>query len=253
MKTHHIIALIPARSGSIGIKDKSIQEINGHPLLAYSIAAAQQSKKIDRIIVSTDSPYYAEIARFYGAEVPFLRPKRLATQSSRDFDFIKHAIDFLKQNGQKFPDFIVQLRPTSPLRPVGLIDKSIAHFLKHPQADSLRSIVESSQTPYKMWLKDRSVLKPIIQDRSIFEAYNSPRQELPRTYYQAGSVDIIKTKTVLKGTISGKKIAFFEIEKSDYCDIDNKDDLMKAEFLLKQKKYITPTEDFSKFRRESAT
>ena len=108
-----IYALIPARSGSQSIKHKNISKIHGHPLLAYSIAAARLCPEIDRVFVSTDSKIYSKVAEDYGAECPFLRPKEFAEDNSTDLEFFKHFIDWCRAASLKVPSAIVHLRPTT--------------------------------------------------------------------------------------------------------------------------------------------
>ena len=141
------LALIPARAGSKSIPNKNIQPFHGHPLLAYSIAAAQQADSVSRVIVSTDSEEIAAIAREYGAETPFLRPTEFAQDDTEDFPVFEHALNWLAENEDYHPDIVVQLRPTSPVRPSGLIDQAIATLLDHRDADSLRGVVLAGQNP----------------------------------------------------------------------------------------------------------
>ncbi len=113
---NNVIAIIPARSGSKSVTDKNIKLLSGHPLIAYSIVAAKLSKEIKRVVVSTDSEEYAEIAKKYGAEVPFIRPEIYSKDSSTDRDFFIHAMNWFKDNENTLPEYWVQLRPTTPLR-----------------------------------------------------------------------------------------------------------------------------------------
>jgi len=110
-----IIALIPARSGSKRVKGKNIKSLNGHPLMAYTISAAIESKVFTDIIVSTDSEEYAEIAKYYGASVPFLRPSEYASENSPDIEWVSFTLQRLKQMGKNYSHFSI-LRPTSPFR-----------------------------------------------------------------------------------------------------------------------------------------
>ena len=125
-----IIAIIPARSGSKSLVDKNIKLLSGHPLIAYSIAAARLSREIDRVIVSTNSEKYADIARKYGAEVPFIRPDRYSTDVPTDRDFLIHAMKWFKENEDNVPEYWVHLRPTTPLRIPEIIDDAINIIMK---------------------------------------------------------------------------------------------------------------------------
>ena len=129
----NIFSIIPARSGSKGIPGKNIKLLNGIPLIAFSIQASLKSENISRTIVSTDSEEIANIARKFGAEVPFLRPSAISGDNSTDFEFFIHAIEWFKTNEGKIPDYFVHLRPTTPLREPNVIDKAINYFINHPE------------------------------------------------------------------------------------------------------------------------
>ena len=220
-----ILAIIPARSGSKSVPHKNIKSINGKPLMAHSIKHALDSKNINRVIVSTDSEYYAEIAKSYGAEVPFLRPKDISDDLSNDIDFFKHALENLKTNENYEPDILVQLRPTHPIRNVAEIDEMIEMLSSDIETDSVRSVQKNeSHTPYKMWkISSENRLIPIIEDKVIKEAYNEPRQNLPVIYFQNGSVDVIRTKTITeKNSLSGDKILGYIMDHE--FDIDTMED-----------------------------
>ena len=118
-------AIIPARSGSKSIKDKNLALLGGYPLIAYSIALAKITPGVDRVIVSTDSLEYAKIAEKYGAEVPFLRPKELSQDTSTDYDFMSHAVNWYNDNTNDNPEFWIHLRPTTPLREIDVIEKAM--------------------------------------------------------------------------------------------------------------------------------
>lgn len=146
-----VLAVIPARGGSKGIPRKNIKKLAGHPLIAYSIAAGLNSSLVTRTIVSTDDQEIAEVAKQYGADVPFLRPEEFARDESRDLPVFQHVLSWLKQNESYQPEIVVQLRPTSPFRSETLVDEAVRILLDHPDADSVRGIVPSKQNPYKMW------------------------------------------------------------------------------------------------------
>jgi N-acylneuraminate cytidylyltransferase len=135
-----VLAIIPARGSSRGIPKKNIKDLCGHPLLAYSVTAAVQSEKVTRVICSTDDEEIAEIANEYGAEIPFLRPNRFAQDKSQDIELFIHALEWFKSNENYCPDYVVQLRPTSPVRLEGVVDKAISELEKNTEFDSIRSI-----------------------------------------------------------------------------------------------------------------
>ena len=160
-----LIALIPARSGSERIKNKNILNFFGHPLLAYSIKSAIKSKIFDKVLLSTDSQKYANIAKKYGAEVPFLRPKKISKSTSNDFEWISYTLKKLEKNNEKFTHFFI-LRPTNPLRSYLTIRKAWNLF-KKKSPDSLRAVERVKQHPGKMWIKDRNLIKPLFQPSSL--------------------------------------------------------------------------------------
>ena len=152
-----ILSIIPARSGSKSLPDKNILDLNGKPVLAWSIEQAQQSKFASnmRIVVSTDSEKYANIARQYGAEAPFLRPSELSGDLSTDIEFLSHALEWFEKNDKYVPDIILQLRPTSPTRKVQDIDYCLTTFINNIETyDSLRSVIRVEKSPYKMYTTD---------------------------------------------------------------------------------------------------
>ena len=212
-KTIEILSIIPARSGSKGLPNKNILPLLGHPLIAYSIKASLESDMITRTIVSTDSINIADIAMEYGAEIPFLRPAKIAQDLSTDFEVFDHALDWLNINQGYQPDFVVQLRPTSPIRKVKIIDSCIQKFITS-KADSLRVITPSPVTPYKMWsIEDDNNMRPLLSIKGVKEPYNQPRQLLPETYWQVGFIDVIRLATIVeKKSMSGDLILPYIIE-----------------------------------------
>ncbi len=226
-----IYALIPARAGSKGIKNKNIIDFRGKPLMAHSILQGLGSKYVSGVYVSTDSPEYAEIARRYGARVPFLRPAEISGDMATDYEVFEHFVRHLSESGERVPDILVQLRPTYPTRTVEDLDKAIELFLEHyDEADSLRSVIEAPETPYKMWKKDGIFLKPLLQVPGISEPYNSPRQALPRVYFQNACIDMVRTDCLVrKRSMTGDRILMFEMAKTEIHDIDKPEDLKKIE------------------------
>lgn len=234
MEKKHIVAIIPARGGSKSIPRKNIKFLNGIPLLAYSIAAAERSKLIDRIIVSTDDEVIAELAREWGAEVPFLRPKELAADTTTDFPVMEHAVRWLEFNEDYRADIVVQLRPTSPLRPPGLVDEAIQQLLQNPNADSVRAVTPSGENPYKMWEIEDGLMQPLLHT-SLHEAYNMPRQELPATYWQTGHVEAIRFKTIVKKqSLTGDMILPCIVPHEYAVDLDNLQQWAFAEYLFEK-------------------
>lgn len=227
-----IIVVIPARGGSKSIPGKNIKLFNGHPLIAYSIAAGLKAKMVGRVIVSTDDPRIAAVARYYGAEIPFLRPPELARDETPDFPVYAHVLKWLDKTQGYRPDIIVQLRPTSPLRPSKCVDEAIRILLNNPRADSVRGVIPAEQSPYKMWHSRRGFLTPLIKS-GIREAYNAPRQKLPVVFWQSGHIDAIRFSTIVKKhSLSGKFIAPLYIDPVYASDLDTLKDWEFAEWTL---------------------
>jgi N-acylneuraminate cytidylyltransferase len=222
-----ILALIPARGGSKGIPRKNIRNFAGYPLIAWSIAAAKQSELVTRIIVSTDDEEIATVAREYGAEAPFLRPAELAQDKTTDLPVFEHAIQWLAENEDYHPGIMVQLRPTSPIRPEGLLDHAIRILLEHMDADCVRGVVPAGQNPFKMWRFDseNTPMKPLLSVDGIAEPYNAPRQILPPVYWQTGHIDAIRMSTIQqKHSLTGDVIYPLVIDARYTVDIDNLSD-----------------------------
>lgn len=230
-----ILAIIPARGGSKGIPRKNIRDFAGYPLIAYSIKAATSSQWVTRTIVSTDDAEIAEIAQAFGAEIPFLRPAAIAEDSTLDLPVYQHALQTLQESEGYQPDLVVQLRPTSPIRPLNLVDQAIELILANPQADSVRGVVPSGQNPYKMWKVDSSsgFMQGLLAVDGITEPYNAPRQRLPQTFWQTGHIDVIRPEVILKQhSMSGKNILPLFIDPDYTVDIDKPSDWQKAEWLV---------------------
>lgn len=228
----NILCIIPARSGSKGIKHKNIMDFNGFPMLYWSIKQAQESKYAStmRIILSTDSEKYRQIGLKYGAEAPFLRPKEISEDLSTDFECIEHCLNYLATENYK-PDFILQLRPTYPTRKVEIIDDCIEKFINNREEfDSLRTVIPMEKSPYKMYRIEKNVLNPLFKsvdfnNQTIVEPYNHCRQNLPDVYLHNGYIDILNTEIVKNNTISGVKIFPYVMSKDEIHDIDNLKDL----------------------------
>lgn len=238
-KNKNIIALIPARGGSKSIPKKNIMDLGGHALLAYSIAAARLSKFISRVIVSTDSQEIAQISRFYGAEVPFMRPKRYATDNARDIGLVKHAIRWLKRNEGFYPDYLVFLRPTTPLRDVKVVDQAILEIIKDKKATALRSGHKFESSAYKLFRKRAGYAEFFGKEdfKQGQEYQDLPRQKLPATYKTNGYVDVLLPKFIERsGKLHGQKIRAFITDET--ADIDTLRDASFAREILNSKEYV---------------
>jgi len=230
-----ILALIPARGGSKGIPHKNIRNFAGYPLIAWSIAAAKQSELVTRVIVSTDDEEIAAVARECGAETPFLRPAEFAQDKSTDLPVFEHALKWLEETESYKPEIVIQLRPTSPIRPRGMIDDAINILINHKDADCVRGVVPAAQNPHKMWRFDESnkPMKPLLTVEGIVEPYNAPRQILPPIYWQTGHIDAIRVSTIAeKHSLTGDVIYPLMIDPRYTVDIDTLPDWAKYEALV---------------------
>lgn len=230
-----VLAVIPARGGSKGIPRKNIREFAGYPLIAYSIAAGLKAETVTRVIVSTDDEEIAAVARAWGAETPFLRPAEFAQDNTTDLPVFQHALKWLAENENYRPDVIVQLRPTSPVRPVGLVDEAVRSLLAHPEADSVRGVVPAGQNPHKMWRIDpqSGYMKNLLDVPGLPEPYNAPRQVLPPVYWQTGHIDVIRPRAILEmDSMSGRIILPVMIDPRYTVDIDTPADWQRYEWLV---------------------
>lgn len=233
MKPKHVLAIIPARGGSKSIPRKNVRLFAGHPLLAFSVAAALQAHSVTRTIISTDEEEMAQIAREMGAEAPFLRPAEFAQDNTLDLPVFEHALQWLAKHEGYKPDIVVQLRPTSPLRPRGLVDEAVQLLLKNPKADSARGVVPSGQNPHKMWRVDADgIMQPLLKVKGIQEPYNAPRQQLPATYWQTGHIDAVRSSVILKKhSMSGEVVLPVMVDPRYTVDIDTMNDWQRGEWL----------------------
>jgi CMP-N,N'-diacetyllegionaminic acid synthase len=235
-----VLAIVPARGGSKGLPNKNILPLSGHPLIAYSIKAGLDAQLVTRVLVSTDSETIASVSRSYGAEVPFLRPAELAGDLSRDLEVFQHALHWLDEHEGYRPDLVIQLRPTSPVRPAGLIDEAIRK-LSDSDADSLRIVTPSPITPYKMWFADdeNDIMRPLLTLNDIPEPFNEPRQNLPQTYWQIGTLDVIRPQVITEqNSMSGKRILPFIVGNELAVDIDDIQSFRKAEDVIAGGNYV---------------
>lgn len=228
-----VLAFIPARSGSKGIPRKNLIPLAGKPLLAWSIEQALATSQVTRTIVSTDDQKIAAVAREYGAEVPFLRPKKYADDLSPDIDTFRHAINWLDENEGYHPALIVHLRPTGPVRETWRIEEAIKLIHDHPEADALRSVAPALQTPFKMWRIDGiGFMQPVLSLDGLPDCQSRPRQQLPMIYWQNGYVDIIRPRCVLQHeSMWGRKVLPYIIEEP-VLELDYPEDIARVEQAL---------------------
>lgn len=226
-----VLALVPARGGSKSIPRKNVRRVNGKPLVAWSIEHGLASRRISRVVCTTDDDEIAEVARAYGAEVPFRRPAEISGDLSVDFEFHLHALEWLKEHEGYVPDLVVHLRPTHPIRKPETLDRAIEALAGRPDADSLRAVRRAVFTPYKMWrVAAEGLLAPLLSLEEVLEPYNMPRDILPPVLQQDGYVDITRPRTVFEQrSTTGRRILAFPVDEEPVIDIDYESDLADAE------------------------
>lgn len=223
----NILGIIPARGGSKGLPKKNVKILDDKPLIAWSIQAALESKKLNAVIVSSDNKEIIDVSKKHGAEVPFVRPDSLSTDSATTKDVIVHALNHYSSNNITF-DYVVLLQPTSPFRKEGDIDLAIKKAIE-TNADMVVSVKETSSNPYYVLFEEdeNGYLK------KSKEAQFTRRQDCPVVYEYNGSIYVIKVSSLLKTeTLSFKKIIKFEMDASHSIDIDNQLDFDFAEFMI---------------------
>jgi len=229
-----ILAIIPARGGSKDIKNKNIRNLCGHPLIAWTIKKAKQSKFIEKVIVSTDSKKISDISKKYGASVPFIRPKKYATDKANDFVVLKHALNFFENKGENF-DYVIMLQPTSPLRELKDINNSIKKVLKE-NIDALVSVskLDVHHPRFVYSIKNKDNLVPFLKKHSSSDIR---RQDIEPLYFLEGSIYISKVKSLMKyKTFYHSKTKAYEVPKWKSLEIDDFVDLNMAELYIKKKK-----------------
>ncbi|HEY9467150.1 MAG TPA: acylneuraminate cytidylyltransferase family protein [Vicinamibacterales bacterium] len=236
------VAFIPARVGSKRVPGKNIRLLGGHPMIAYTIGPALESKVFDAVIVSTDSEEIAAIARHYGAEVPFLRPPALASDTSPDIEWLEYTIGELSAHGRNWDCFSL-LRPTSPFRTADTIRRAWATFAAQEGVDSLRAVELCTQHPGKMWVVRGQRMSPLLPFGNGDQPWHStPYQALPRVFVQNASLEIAWTRVVReRRTIAGDVLVPFLTEGYEGFDINDAFDWMVAERLLVEGKVTLPT------------
>ncbi|HTY53459.1 MAG TPA: acylneuraminate cytidylyltransferase family protein [Methanomicrobiales archaeon] len=225
-----VVAVIPARGGSKGVPGKNLRPVGGYPLIAYSIAAAELTPGIDRAIVSTDSPEIADIAGRFGGEVPFLRPGEFATDRSPDIGFVLHLTGWLKEHEGSEPEYVVNLRPTTPLRDPAVVDAAITAIRSRPDATSLRSVQPLPEPPQKMMGIRGGFLTGLFPDDPRPEYFNLPRQAFPPAYHPNGYVDIYLPMQAATGSLHGPRILGHVTPT--VTEIDTPEDMAFLEYTL---------------------
>lgn len=246
MKKDTIIALIPARGGSKRIPRKNIVEVGGKPFIAWTIEAAKKSRYISRIIVSTDDAEIAEVAKKYGAEVPFMRPQEIADDLTPDLPVFAHALQYLKETEGELPDIVAHLRVNTGLfRTAEDMDRGIEMLLAHPAYDSVRAFIPAPLHPLKTYRLSNVngstalsvepfVPRAVAEEISgLAEPFNEPVQKLPKAYAAAGYFSAIRPRTILEQhSMTGKKVLGYLVPAAHALDIDEPEELAYAKYLL---------------------
>jgi len=235
------VAFIPARSGSKRVPNKNIKPLAGHPMLAYTVRAAIDSGVYDSVICATDSQLYSDVARHYGAEVPFLRSSEISGDKSPDIEWVVWMLHQLKARGRDYEIFSI-LRPTSPFRLASTIRRAWQAFSEDPKADSLRAIETCKQHPGKMWVVQGKRMLPVMPFTIDGTPWHSSQYAaLPKFFAQDASLEIAWSRLALdQNTIAGESIIPFISEGLEGFDINEPEDWLLAEHYLAQGQTTLP-------------
>lgn len=225
-----VVAIIPARGGSKGVPGKNIKLLHNKPLIAYAIESAKESRYIDRVIVSTDDETIQKVALDYGAEVPFLRPPHLATDTTPTLPVLQHIVNYLEKMNEK-PDLIITLQPTSPFRTVEHIDNAL-EAMEDGLCESVVSVCEVDYHP--LWMKkiEEDLILPYVES----DIQYTRRQDLPVVYKMNGAIFITNTNVLMDGNlILGERTKPLLMNQEDSIDIDTIWDFKLAEIIMNEK------------------
>jgi N-acylneuraminate cytidylyltransferase len=229
--TPSAVAFVPARSGSERVPGKNVRPLAGHPLLAYAIETALQSGVFERVVVSTDSEAIADVARWYGADVPFLRPPEYATSVSPDVEWLLYTVERLEEAYELY----ALVRATNPFRGPAAVRRGLEQLLATPEADSIRAVERVKQHPGKMWLLDEDgrTMRPLLDQSQLDVAWHAGQyQALPAVYVQNSALEIVRARAVAEtGTREGRVVAPFLTEGHEGFNVDDEDDWERAEQL----------------------
>jgi len=237
------VAFVPARAGSERVPHKNVRLLAGHPLLAYAIETALRSGVFARVVVSTDSEDIAEIARWYGADVPVLRPAEYATATSPDIEWLTFTLERL---GEPYDLFAI-VRATNPFRGPDVVRRGLEQLLATPEADSLRAVERVKQHPGKMWVlaEDGKTMSPLLDQSQLDVAWHAGQyQALPEVYAQNSALEIAWTRVVSEtGTREGRVVAPFFTERHEGFNVDDEEDWERAERLIASEAASLPLVD----------
>ncbi len=232
MSTPSAVAFVPARSGSERVPQKNVRPLAGHPLLAYAIETALQSDAFERVVVSTDSEDIAEVARWYGADVPFLRPAEYATSTSPDIEWLRFTLETMPERYELF----ALIRATNPFRGPDAVRRGLDQLLATPAADSLRAVELVKQHPGKTWVLEEGgrLMRPLLEQSHLEVTWHAGQyQALPPVYIQNSALEIARTRVVTElGTREGNVVAPFFTEGYEGFNVDDEEDWERAEQLV---------------------
>ena len=225
-----VVAFVPERAGSERVPGKNVRRLAGHPLLAYAIATARESGIAERIVCSTDSEEIADVARWYGADVPFLRPSEYATSTSPDIEWLTYTLAELSERY----DLFALVRATNPFRGPDVLRRGLERLLAAPQADSIRAVELVKQHPGKMWVLEGQTMRPLLEQSGLESAWHAGQyQALPQVYVQNSALEIAWTRVVAEtGTREGRVLAPYLTEGLEGFNVDDEEDWARAEALV---------------------
>ena len=237
--TPSLVALVPARAGSERVPGKNLRRLDSHPLLAYAIAAARGAGVADRVVCSTDSDEIADAARWYGADVPFLRPAEFATSTSPDIEWLADTLDRLPDRY----DLFAIVRPTSPFRGSEALRSARDRLLEVPEASSIRAVEVVRQHPGKMWVVEGETMRPLLDQSELpVPWHDSQFQNLPTVYVQTSALEIAWSRVVAEGTIGGQVRVPFFADTLENVSIDYEEDWAWAEQMVRDGATLPPVD-----------
>jgi len=237
--TPSLVALVPARAGSERVPGKNLRRLDSHPLLAYAIAAARGAGVADRVVCSTDSDEIADAARWYGADVPFLRPAEFATSTSPDIEWLADTLDRLPDRY----DLFAIVRPTSPFRGSEALRSARDRLLEVPEASSIRAVEVVRQHPGKMWVVEGETMRPLLDQSELpVPWHDSQFQNLPTVYVQTSALEIAWSRVVAEGTIGGQVRVPFFADTLENVSIDYEEDWARAEQMVRDGATLPPVD-----------
>jgi N-acylneuraminate cytidylyltransferase len=226
------VAFVPVRSGSERVPGKNVRPLAGHPLVAYAIETALQSGVFERVVCSTDSEEIADVARWYGADVPFLRPTELATSTSPDAEWLSFTLPRLEEPYELF----AIVRATNPFRGPAAVRRGLDQLIETPEADSLRAVERVKQHPGKMWVlaEDGRTMAPLLDQSHLDVAWHAGQYPaLPPVYVQNSALELAWSRVVSDtGTREGRVVAPFFTDGYEGFNVDDEEDWERAERLL---------------------